>query len=114
MLVAAFEIEVGRRLQVRPLARFEDKGVRAAAIEPDVENVGHPLIILGAIGVAEQRLGGLIAPGIDALFADCRDDPGVHGLIDQILARLAVDKQRDRHAPGALAGQNPVRASFHH
>ena len=42
------------------------------------------------------------------------DDAPVDLAIDQQLARLPVDEQRDRHAPGALAAEHPVGPLLDH
>jgi hypothetical protein len=85
----------------------------AAAVEPDVENVALHLVIVG-IAIAEEAGGILFAPGIDASFADCGDDPRVDLGVDQRLAGLALDEQGDRDAPGALAADHPVGAALDH
>jgi hypothetical protein len=46
MLVGAFEVEVGAA-SLLAVARFEREGVGAAAVEPDVEDVGDRLVIVG-------------------------------------------------------------------
>ena len=114
MLVAAFQIQVGGPLHVRPASRFEDEGMGAARIEPDVENVGdHLVIVVIVCGTEEFGLARLV-PGIDAFFAHGGDHAGVHVCILQIFARAVLHEQRDRHAPGALAGQHPVGAALDH
>ncbi len=114
MLVAAFQIEVGGPLHVRPASRFEDEGMGAARIEPDVENVGDHLVIVGTVRGTEEFGLARLVPGIDALFAYGSDHAGVHVCILQIFARAVLHEQRDRHAPGALARQHPVGAAFDH
>ena len=114
MLVAAFEIEVGGPVQVGPAAAFEHKGMGAAAVEPDVENVGDALVIGEVIVVAQETLRRGLAPGIDALFAHRGDYAGVDRGVAEILPGGAVDEQGDRHPPGALAGDHPVGAAFDH
>ena len=114
MLVAAFEIEVGRPLQIGPAAAFEHEGVGRARIEPHVEDVGDPLVVVEVVIGAEQRLRALFVPGIDALFAHRGDDARVDRRIDEVFAAGPVDEQRDRHAPGALAAEHPVGPPFDH
>src|SRR3546814_7510476 len=53
-------------------------------------------------------------PGVRAALAESVEDAGVDGRIAQIVAGLAVDIKRDRHAPCALARDHPVGPSFHH
>ncbi len=86
----------------------------AAAVEPDVENVGDHLVIVGIAAGAEEGGGILRVPGVDALLADRCDDAVVHFLVDEQLAGLALDEQGDRHAPGALAAEHPVGAPLDH
>ena len=68
MLVGAFEVEVGRAIahQIGPFAAFEHEGMGAAAIEPDVENVGDALVVLAPVVSPEVFLRAGIGPGIDA------------------------------------------------
>ena len=114
MLVTAFEIKVRWPLQVRPTSAFKDERMRAAGIEPDVQNVGDAFIIGERIVAAQIFLCAFVAPAIDATFANARDDTCVHARVAEILARLAIHKKRDRHAPCALAGQHPIGAAFDH
>ncbi len=114
MLVAAFQIQVGRPLQIGPAPAFEHKGVGAAAVEPHVENVGHALEILGAVFGAQKFLRAGIVPGVDAAFLHGGDDARIDPRVAQIFAGLALHEQCDRHAPGALARQHPVGPPFHH
>ena len=121
MLVTAFKVKVGERPciafrahEIRPLARGEHEGMRRSAVEPDVQNVGHALIIVEGVVVAEIALCAVIGPGIDAQFLDARDDPRIDRWIIEILAGLAVHEQRDRHAPSALSAEHPVRAALDH
>ena len=114
MLVAAFQIEVRRPLQIRPASAFKHKCMRATRIEPHIQNVGDALIIGQSIIAAEIRLRTFIAPAINAIFANARNDACVHGGVAEILAGLAIHKKRDRHAPCALARQHPIGAAFDH
>ena len=84
-----------------------------SAIEPDVENVGDHLVIVG-VAVAQELAGIVRIPGIDALIANCGDDPLVHFMVDQQRAGLALDKDGDRDAPGPLAAEHPVGPAFDH
>jgi hypothetical protein len=112
MLVRAFDVEVGA--DAFAIARLDHVGVGAAAVEPDVEDVGDRLVIVEAVAVAEQGLVVGAEPGVGTALVEGADDPRIdHGVL-QILAGLAVDVQRDRNAPGALAADHPVRAAFHH
>src|SRR3546814_11887990 len=53
MLVGPFEIEVGAG--VGTVAALHDEAVGGAAVEPDVEDVVHHLIVVKAIGRASCR-----------------------------------------------------------
>ena len=114
MLVAALEIEVGGPFQRRPAPAFEREGMRAARIEPDIEDVGDHFVIVGIVRIAEDFGLAALVPGIDALLAHCGDDARVDFGVLQIFARAVLHEQRDRHAPGALARQHPVGAAFDH
>ena len=75
MLVGAFKIEVGRPALLGPMAALQREHMGAAAVEPDVEDVGDALIVGGVVAVAEIFLRPLVVPGVDALGLDRRDDP---------------------------------------
>ena len=85
-----------------------------AGVEPDIQGVLHLLIARALLG-AEQILRMQLEPGIDALRLDALGD-----FFDQPrgarmqLAGFLIDQQRDRHAPGALPRDAPVRAIAHH
>ena len=111
MLVRAFEVEVGRRADLRPALR--DAVMRDTRVEPDVHDVGDFFVVcrLGA----EQRRGIEIEPCVDAI--------GTHELRDLLeqfrrawvqFAGFAMREQRERHAPGALARDAPVGAAGDH
>src|SRR3546814_3329495 len=68
MLVGAFEVEVGRPLQLR--ARLQHEGVRRAGIEPYFDHVGDLLEVFGAVVVAEEALRIAGEPGIAALLLE--------------------------------------------
>src|SRR4029450_9650616 len=107
VLVTAFEIQIGGPALFGPVAAFQREDMGAAAVEPDVEDVGDPLKVVG-VAIAEE-LGGIAGvPGVDAGLADGIGDALVDLMIDERLSGLAVDEQSDRHAPGALAAQHPV------
>ena len=61
MLVGAFEIEVGAAALLGPVAAFQREDVGAAAVEPDVEDVGDHLVIVG-VAVAEEVRGVRLRP----------------------------------------------------
>jgi len=49
MLVGAFEVEIGGPGQRGPAIAFEHEDMRAARIEPHVEDVVHHLEIVGIV-----------------------------------------------------------------
>ena len=112
MLVRAFAIEVGA--DALAVARLDHEGVGRARIEPDVENVGDRLVIVEAVAVAEQGLMVGAEPGVGAALVEGVEDAAVDGRVLQIVAGLAVDVERDRHAPGALAADHPVGPPLDH
>ena len=114
MLVAALQIKVGGPFQCRPAPAFEREGMRAARIEPDIEDVGDHFVIVGIVRLAEEFGLTTFVPGIDALLAHCGDDARVDFGVLQIFARAVLHEQRYRHAPGALARQHPVGAPLDH
>ncbi len=111
MLVGALEVDIGGPGQA---ARLEHEGVGAAALEPDVDDVAHLLVLVGVAVVAEEAAGGRRIPGIRALLAEDADDPGHHLGVPQNLAGPTIDEHRDRHAPRALPRDAPVRAVGEH
>ena len=111
VLVGALEIQIRRERQIRALR--EHRRMRHAGIEPDIEGVGH-LVVVRGLG-AEEFSGIEIEPGVDPGLLDAQ----CHGLDQLGHARvyrtgLAVHEERDRHAPGALARDAPVRAVLDH
>ena len=116
VLVGAFEIEARRPDAVGPVAQRE--GVGGAGIEPDVEDVGDLLPFGRVVVVAEEaRLGAVGVPGVGALGAEGLGDAGVDRRVAQDLDRpspTALHEAGQRHPPGALAAQHPVRARLDH
>jgi hypothetical protein len=112
MLVGAFEIDIGRPFQVRTV--FQREGVGAATVEPDIKDV-HDLCPLRMVVVLPKKtiLGTFGKPGIRAFDFESRDYASIDGFVDQHFT-LLIGKDGDRHAPGALAGQHPVRAVLDH
>ena len=88
MLVGAFEIEVGRPFEVGIALEGED--VRAARVEPDIEDVRHLLEILGLVLVAEEALGRAFEPHVGAFGAEGVDDAAHHLGIAQAARRSAL------------------------
>ena len=112
MLVGALEVERGRPLQLGP--PLQHGGVGAAALEPDVQDVVDLLVVVGGVGVAQELLRVAGPPGVGTLVLEGAGDPLDHLGVAQHLARGLVDEHRDRHAPGALARDAPVRPGLDH
>src|SRR3546814_6069291 len=93
MLVGAFEVEAGANPCT--IACLDDKAVRGAAVEPDVENVVHDFIVVEPVIRTKQRLVIRPEPRICAAGLERLNDAGVDLGIVQILADLAVHIQRD-------------------
>ncbi|MNI33745.1 hypothetical protein D3C73_877060 [compost metagenome] len=110
MLVGTFQVQVGRLAEA---TRGQHCFMGHAGIEPDVEDVGD-LLVVGRFSAQQfsriQRV-----PHVDAFGFNA-----VGHLLHQLhrtrvdLACLAVGEQCDRHAPGALARDRPVRAAVDH
>ena len=113
MLVAAFEVDVGRPGQLRagPTApprgsipsRTRRRGCSSRARTPCRRTTGRssPAGRNSSIGRSYQAS----APYVSNTAAACSTSAGVD---DRLAARRAVDR-RNRHAPGALARDAPVR-----
>jgi len=100
MLIRALEIQIRRDAHLRPQRTDTLEG--HPRVRPHVHDVGDLLVVLRLLA---EELGRVqIEPGIDALALD----PLGHRF-DQLggarmhLAGLAVNEERDRHAPGPLA-----------
>ena len=111
VLVAALEVEVGGPAIADCL---HGKAVRAAALEPDVDNV-HYLLEFVRIAIRPQEAARRAAvPGIGAFALEGADDALEHGRVAQGLAGAALDEDGDGHTPGALAADAPVGAAGDH
>ena len=123
VLVGAFEVHhrVGTAVAdpVQACERGEGlrilqrEGVGRARIEPDVEHVVDLAPVLAGTLPEEALAGALGVPGVGALGGEGCEDAGVHRLVDEH-AVPGIDEDGDRHAPGALAGDHPVRAVGDH
>ena len=113
MLVGALQIEIRRPVLFGPMPAFEHESMSGAAIEPDVENVGDHLVIVG-VAIAEEMGGIGQVPGVDAMTVNGLHDPAVDLPVDQQLARFLLDEQGDRDAPGPLAADHPVGTLLNH
>ncbi|MFM2383355.1 MAG: hypothetical protein RL515_1342, partial [Verrucomicrobiota bacterium] len=114
MLVGAFEIEVGGPVQVLVLGAHGE--VARTGVDPHVEGVGALAQVLGPGGrdrrAGEDFLDGGGPPPVTAargdLLGDVTDDAGVE-------VRFAGGRRverRNRHAPGALTRDAPIRTAF--
>ena len=120
MLVRAFQIhysvtaafahsldtsEAGKILRI-----FQCERMGRAGIEPDIEHIVDLVEILRIVIRREKTRGGIRRkPGVRAFFLERLSDPGVDPRIDENVARLLADENRYRHAPGALARDDPIR-----
>ena len=111
MLVAAFEVEIGRPRLAPALHR---EAVGAAAFEPDVNDVAHLLIIRRVVAVAEKALRARRVPGIRTLGRKRLYDAVQNGRVTQGFVGFAVDEYGHRHAPGALPADAPIRPPGDH
>ncbi len=107
MLVRAFEIELGRPCEIG--IAFEHEDVGRARFEPDVDDVRHLLVIGRVVACCRGSARAGSRTRHRRPPARRPRDALDHRGIAQRLARLLVDEDRDRHAPGALARDAPVR-----
>ena len=112
MLVRAFQINIGRPVQV--VAFFQHKGVCRAAVKPDIENVCDLLIILCLICVTKKNLRVGVEPRICALSFHRLNNALVYGFVTQNLTGLLVYKDCQWYTPCALTRQHPIGAVFNH
>ena len=112
MLVRALEIQRRRPMQIVAVLQYE--AVRRTGIEPDVEDIGHLLVRVGVAAFAQEtgRLAG--EPRIRAFFLERIDNPFVDVFVEENFSGVFFHENRDRHAPGALARDHPVRALLDH
>ena len=90
----------------------EDMG--RAGIEPDIQNVFHLLVIVGIVALPRKRDGGELNQASAPSASKASIDARVDRFVVQNLAGLLVHEDRERHAPGALARQNPIGPVLHH
>ncbi len=112
MLVRSFQIQRCRPLQIFALLQAE--GMGRPAVEPHIDDIADLLVIVGLVIIAQEarRIAG--EPGIRPFLPEGRDDTVDDRLIAQRLAAFLVHEDRDRHAPGALTADAPVRALLDH
>src|SRR5262245_30124493 len=118
VLVAALEVELGRPVQLGP--RLEDGRVAAAGVEPHVEDVGLLAEALAAArcaaGPRRQELPRRArVPFVAALaLTEDRRDVLDDALLQQERPAAGAVERDDRHAPHALARDDPLQAMRHH
>ena len=116
VLVAAFEVNVGRPGDVRPVA--EHCGVTRPGIEPHVQDVRFlaqfRVAALGTLRSPRQEiLSRVRVPGVGAFLLEkldrflCQPHSELWRIDQRLLANVAVECG-DRDAPDALAGNAPV------
>ena len=97
-------------------ALLEHASPGGAGVKPNVHGVAAlaPLAGFGGVGLRQQA--GFIAlpPHIGTVLGDQGLDVAQGGFVEQHLARFAVIKDGNRHAPGALAADAPVAPFAHH
>src|SRR5205807_6922117 len=118
VLVRALEVHLGWPPELRSL--FEDGGMTAARVEPDVEDVAllakfaTPTLRTGR-SRRHELLGISRVPLVGA--RTCFHDPGHvlhHALVEeQRVARRAIEGD-DRHTPHPLARDHPLRSMRDH
>src|SRR5688572_7244620 len=97
-------------------ALLENEGMGAAGFEPDIEDVVDLFPVGRIIDETRQktRMRAFRKPSIRALALEDRGDPIVEPAITKNFAARLVDENRDRHAPGALAGDHRTRPCLDH
>src|SRR5829696_1841059 len=114
VLVGPFEINVGRPMKSGSL--LQNEGMGAAGFEPDIENVVDLFPFGRIIDETRQktRMRAFRKPSIRALALEDRGDPLVEPAVTKNFAARLADEDGDRHAPGALAGDHPIRSRLDH
>src|SRR5580698_8433763 len=110
MLIGALEIKVSL-IGLGPCwiyGTFENKGMRRTGIKPDIKNVGDLLIIFRLAVVAQETTRRGREPSVGTFIGEGLLDTRKHCFVVQHRARLLLDKDRQRHAPGTLARQHPI------
>src|ERR1043165_6736430 len=111
MLLVALEVDVGGPGQLRPRPQHGD--LRAARVEPDVENVAL-LAVLALDALRARRAVEVgrraVEPGVGAFALEELLHPGEELRRGDGFAAAFAIENGDRHAPEALAGDAPVGA----
>ena len=117
MLIGPLEVQVDRHAHVRPLLAHRGEGARR--VEPHVEDVG----LLAQRGLRRTRA--LQALRSEALqgrryqtpapsFSTASATLSISSGLDDRLAAVLAERDRDGHAPRALAADAPVRPVLQH
>ena len=112
VLVAAFEIQIGRPSQL--FALLQNRIMSGTRIKPYIHGVGQFFILL-AVFRTEQLAFFQGKPCFDAFFFDALSNSfEQRGRIGMQFARFFVHKERHRRTPKTLAGNHPIGAAFNH
>ena len=112
MLVAAFEIQIGRPGQL--FALFQHRIMRRTRIEPYVHRIGQ-FVVVFAVFCIQQLAFIERKPCFNAFFFDAlRDFFQQRGGIGVQFARFLMGEKGHRRTPKPLAGHHPVGAAFDH
>ncbi len=117
MLVASFQVEVGRVTEIIPVQ--EHGGITGAGIKPDVQDVGFRLKLPMSTGwthssLRQEKGRRFRKPDISTMFGKKIGHPVHQGFIHQGFATFLTIKNRNRHSPDPLAGDAPVGTVFNH
>ena len=113
MLVRALQVEVGGERGIVAVRAAQHRVVRRAGVEPDIQRVAA--LLIGGTFLTEKLLRRNRLPRLDTALLHT-----LGYLLEQLrrarvqCARLAVQEERHRHAPLALARQRPVRPVADH
>ncbi len=117
MLIRTFQVEIGRPRQFLPL--LHHRRVTDAGIEPDVKDVfllAEGRAATGGTGAPLGKKGGpiLLEPEIRPFLLHPAGDFFEEVGGNETLAAVDTGEDRNRHAPGPLAGDAPVGAVGNH
>ncbi|GBF31536.1 hypothetical protein MnTg04_01497 [bacterium MnTg04] len=111
MLVRAFQVKFGRRYGFRP--RTDQAMMHHARVHPDIDDIAHLHVVIRIF--TQQFLDIQIEPGVHAILFDQRGHLGNQDrTVRMQFIGVFVDKKGNRHAPGPLPGNAPVRPPVHH
>src|SRR5207249_5431816 len=99
------------------LAVLQHEGMGRTRIEPDVADVVDFLPFLGRAIPKKALARAVHVPGVGAFLHEGFDDALIYDFVLQDFGgavALFAHEHGDRHAPGALARDHPVRAAGNH